>query len=89
VEVAAYYAVSEALTNTARHAASSRAELIVEERVGVLRLRVCDDGAAEPVEGSGLIGLRDRVEALGRSIDVTSPVGDGTVIEVSLPITPD
>jgi signal transduction histidine kinase len=88
VEVAAYYVVSEALTNTTKHANASRAEATVEERDSTLRLRVSDDGAggAQPRNGSGLIGLRDRVEALGGSIDVTSPVGRGTVIQVSLPI---
>jgi signal transduction histidine kinase len=88
VEVAAYYVVSEALTNTTKHAAASHAEVIVEEQDSALRLRVRDDGAggAAPQRGSGLIGLRDRVEALGGSIDVTSLVSHGTVIQVSLPI---
>jgi signal transduction histidine kinase len=60
----------------------------VEEQDSTLRLRVGDDGAggAEPQRGSGLIGLRDRVEALSGSIDVTSPAGHGTVIQVLLPI---
>jgi signal transduction histidine kinase len=88
VEVAAYYVVAEALTNTTKHADASHAEVIVEEQDGTLWLRMRDDGVggAEPQRGSGLIGLRDRVEALGGSIDVTSPVSHGTVIQVSLPI---
>jgi signal transduction histidine kinase len=88
VEVAAYYVVCEALTNATKHADASRTEVVLEERDSTLRLRVCDDGigGAEPQRGSGLIGLRDRVEALGGSIDVTSPVSQGTVIQVSLPI---
>jgi signal transduction histidine kinase len=88
VEVAAYYVVCEALTNATKHADASRTEVVLEERDSTLRLRVCDDGigGAEPQRGSGLIGLRDRVEALGGSIDVTSPVRQGTVIQVSLPI---
>jgi signal transduction histidine kinase len=89
VEVAAYYVVSEALTNTAKHADASHAEVVVEERGNTLWLRVADDGVggAKPQSGgSGLIGLRDRVEALGGSIHLTSPVGHGTVIQVSLPI---
>ena len=55
-----------------------------------LRLRVSDDGVGggQPDEGTGLTGLRDRVEALGGSIDVTSPAGRGTVLNVSLPIEP-
>ncbi|MFC5263142.1 GAF domain-containing protein [Kribbella qitaiheensis] len=88
LEVATYYVVSEALTNTAKHAGASRAEVTLEERAGTLWLRVRDDGAggAAPDGGSGLVGLRDRVEALGGSIDVISPVGHGTAIDVSLPL---
>jgi signal transduction histidine kinase len=88
VEVAAYYVVCEALTNTTKHANASHAEATVEEQDSTIRLRVCDDGVggAQPQRGSGLTGLCDRVEALGGSIDVTSPVGQGTVIQVSLPI---
>ncbi|HVQ94338.1 MAG TPA: GAF domain-containing protein, partial [Mycobacteriales bacterium] len=91
VEVAAYYVVSEALTNTAKHAGPSPAEVVVQERDGTLRVVVSDDGVggAEPQRGSGLIGLRDRVEAVGGSIDVISPVGQGTTIQVSLPLHPD
>ncbi|WP_432936431.1 GAF domain-containing protein [Kribbella sp. CA-253562] len=88
VEVAAYYVISEAVTNTTKHAKASYVEVGVEERDGALRLRVRDDGVggAEPQQGSGLIGLRDRVEALAGSIDISSPVGEGTVIEVALPV---
>jgi signal transduction histidine kinase len=88
VEVAAYYVASEALTNTAKHADASHADVAVWEANGTLRLRVLDDGVggAQGQEGTGLTGLRDRVEALGGSVEVTSPVGHGTVLEVSLPI---
>jgi signal transduction histidine kinase len=88
VEVAAYYVVSEALTNTTKHANASHADVAVWEADGTLRLRVSDDGVggAQPQQGTGLTGLRDRVEALGGSIDLTSPVSLGTVLEVSLPI---
>jgi signal transduction histidine kinase len=87
VEVAAYFVVSEALTNTAKHANGSHADVVIWETDGTLRLRVSDDGlgGAQPQEGTGLTGLHDRVEALGGSIEVTSPVGHGTVLEVSLP----
>jgi signal transduction histidine kinase len=90
VEVAAYYVVAEALTNTAKHADASRAEVVVREQDGLLRLRVVDNGVggARVQEGSGLTGLRDRVEALGGSIEVKSPADEGTVIDVSLPIDP-
>ena len=88
VDVSAFFVVSEALTNTAKHAGASRVEVLVEERDGVLRVWVRDDGigGADARQGSGLIGLRDRVEALGGSIEVFSPIGKGTTIEVFLPI---
>jgi signal transduction histidine kinase len=91
VEVAAYYVISEALTNTAKHARASLARVVAEERDGLLYLSIGDDGigGAEPAEGSGLIGLRDRVEALGGSIHVTSPRGEGTLIVVELPVRPE
>jgi signal transduction histidine kinase len=87
VEVAAYYVVSEAVTNTAKHANGSHADVVIWETDGTLRLRLSDDGVggAQPQEGTGLTGLHDRVEALGGSIEITSPVGHGTVLEVSLP----
>jgi signal transduction histidine kinase len=90
VEVAAYYVISEALTNTVKHARASHARVVVQQRDGVLSLSVDDDGVggAEPARGSGLIGLRDRVEALGGSIQVTSHSGKGTVIAVELPLRP-
>jgi signal transduction histidine kinase len=90
VEVAAYYVVSEALANTVKHAEASHAEVVVDEREGRLHLRIADDGAggARPERGTGLTGLRDRVEALGGSIDVASPAGHGTVIRVDLPTQP-
>jgi signal transduction histidine kinase len=88
LEVATYYVVSEALTNAAKHARASRAVVSLEERDDALRLTVRDDGAggAEAGGGSGLVGLRDRVESLGGSILVVSPVGHGTAIHVSLPL---
>jgi signal transduction histidine kinase len=88
VEVAAYYVVSEAVTNTTRYAGASYVEVTVERHDGTLRLSVRDDGVggADPGRGSGLTGLRDRVEALGGAIGITSPAGDGTVIQVSLPV---
>jgi signal transduction histidine kinase len=87
VEVAAYYVVSEALTNATKHAGASQADVLVDQRDGTLSLSVRDDGAggADPERGSGLIGLRDRVEALGGSMELSSPLGQGTLIQVSLP----
>jgi signal transduction histidine kinase len=88
VEVAAYYIVSEALTNTAKHARASVVYVAVEVRHGVLELSIRDDGSggADPACGSGLIGLTDRVDALGGTIEVASPVGQGTTLRVRLPV---
>jgi signal transduction histidine kinase len=63
-------------------------QLAEEERDGCLHLSIRDDGAggADPARGSGLIGLRDRVEALGGSLEVSSPPGQGTLILVNLPL---
>ena len=88
VEVAAYYVAAEALTNAAKHAAASQAHVTLERHDGVLRLQVSDNGigGADPSTGSGLTGMRDRVEALGGSLAVRSPRGHGTVLDVALPI---
>jgi PAS domain S-box-containing protein len=88
VEVAVYYVVSEALTNTAKHAHASAVHVAVEARDGVLELSIRDDGSggADPTRGSGLIGLADRVDALGGTIEVASPVGQGTTLLITLPI---
>ncbi len=88
VEVAAYYVVSEALTNAAKHSDASYVGVSVSERDGVLHLSIGDDGVggADPLGGSGLIGLRDRVEALGGTIGIKSPPGTGTTVQVTLPV---
>jgi signal transduction histidine kinase len=88
VEVAAYYVVSEALTNAAKHANASVVHVDVEPKDGSVRLSIRDDGVggADPRQGSGLIGLGDRVEALGGKIEITSPPGSGTALLVTLPI---
>ena len=67
VEVAAYYVVSETLTNTAKHAYASVVRVVVEAHDGVLALSIRDDGrgGADPAGGSGLVGLADRIDALG------------------------
>ncbi|MDT7700442.1 MAG: hypothetical protein QOJ30_2767, partial [Pseudonocardiales bacterium] len=90
IEVAAYYVVSEALTNTTKHARASYASVAVEQRDTQLHLSIRDDGVggADPAAGSGLIGLRDRVQALGGTIEVSSRPGDGTAILVELPLQP-
>jgi signal transduction histidine kinase len=87
-EVAAYYAAAEALTNTAKHAHASAVKVEVAARDGVVHLRVSDDGSggADFGRGSGLVGLKDRVEALGGRILLDSPPGAGTVLDVVLPL---
>ena len=88
VEVAAYYVVSEALTNTAKHAQASVVQVDIRVADQELRLLVRDDGAggADPSRGSGLIGLSDRVEAVGGSIEIHSPPGGGTSLLVTIPV---
>jgi Protein kinase domain len=91
VEVAAYYAVSEVVTNTAKHAQAATVNVDVTCADGVLHIVVRDNGigGADPTRGSGLVGLRDRIEALGGTISVRSPKGDGTAVEVALPLEGD
>jgi signal transduction histidine kinase len=86
VEVAAYYVVAEALTNAAKHARPTAIWVAADVVDGRLRLIVHDDGigGADPSNGSGLTGLTDRVEALGGTITVHSPPGEGTTLQVWL-----
>jgi signal transduction histidine kinase len=88
LEVAAYYVVAEALANIAKHARAESAWVDLERSDGELRLRVGDDGVggADPARGSGLIGLSDRVQAVGGAVAVESPRGGGTCLDVTLPI---
>jgi signal transduction histidine kinase len=88
IEVAVYYTVSEAVTNAAKHAGASSVRVGVEAREKTVCLSVSDDGVggAGPGEGSGLLGIRDRVEALGGRIQITSPAGEGTSLRAEIPI---
>jgi signal transduction histidine kinase len=90
VEVAAYYVVSEALTNAVKHARASVVQVDVQPRDGWLHLSVRDDGSggADPAKGTGLIGLTDRIQALDGTITIRSPRGAGTTVQVDLPTTP-
>jgi signal transduction histidine kinase len=91
VEVAAYYAVSELVVNAAKHANASTVNVDVRCTDGVLHVVARDDGigGADPARGSGLVGLRDRIEALGGTIAIRSPKGEGTDVEVTLPLDGD
>jgi signal transduction histidine kinase len=90
-EVTAYYVAAEAFTNAAKHANASAVDILIEEAGDTLRVQVRDDGVggADASRGSGLTGLRDRVEAVGGSMTVDSPAGAGTVLTVLLPGTAD
>jgi GAF domain-containing protein len=87
VETAAYYTVAEALTNAAKHAHATAADIQVAESDGVLHVRVRDNGrgGADFSNGTGLVGLRDRAEALGGHLQLHSPAGAGTTLEARLP----
>jgi signal transduction histidine kinase len=87
IEVAVYFIVAEALTNVAKHAHASEVLVDVEAIDGVVRASVSDDGVggANPSRGSGLLGLRDRVESLGGTMSLASP-SRGTTLAIELPI---
>jgi signal transduction histidine kinase len=91
IEAAAYFAASECLANAAKHSEASRIDVALTLESEALLLSVCDDGigGADPGQGSGLAGLRDRVEALGGSLEINSKPGEGTSIAVTLPCRDD
>jgi signal transduction histidine kinase len=86
--VAAYYVVSEALTNAAKYSRATVVHVHVKRRDDLLRVAVRDDGlgGADPALGSGLLGLKDRAEAIGGTISLESPPGAGTSLLVELPV---
>jgi signal transduction histidine kinase len=88
VEVTAYYAISEALANAAKHARASVVHVELDTPDTVVRLAIRDDGigGADAAQGSGLVGLRDRIEAAGGTFDVTSPAGHGTTLLIEIPV---
>ncbi|MDN3356018.1 sensor histidine kinase [Actinomadura sp. DC4] len=87
LEVALYYVVSEALTNVLKHAYATGVRVELGEEDAKVRLAVRDNGVggADPARGSGLNGLRDRVAAVGGSLQVASPAGQGTTLIVTIP----
>jgi PAS domain S-box-containing protein len=88
IEATAYFVVSEALTNVVKHSGADGADVRAQLDNGLLRVEIRDDGigGADPGRGSGLTGLRDRVEALGGTIEIASPAGSGTSVLVRIPI---
>jgi signal transduction histidine kinase len=88
VEVAAYYLVAEALTNATKHSQACEVSVRVQTQDSNLRLLIQDDGigGADPSKGSGLIGLKDRVEALGGNMQISSPQGGGTSLHITIPL---
>jgi signal transduction histidine kinase len=91
VEAAAYYFVAETVTNTTKHAEASRIDVTVERRDGRLWVCVHDDGVggADPACGSGLVGLKDRIEAFGGTMTLDSAPGAGTTLIAQLPLPED
>jgi signal transduction histidine kinase len=89
VEAAAYYVVAESLTNVARYARASAAQVRIRQDGTTLIVRVSDDGVggADPTTGSGLRGLVDRVAVLDGTLAVTSPKNEGTTVTAEIPIT--
>ncbi|MFE4518265.1 histidine kinase [Kitasatospora sp. NPDC056783] len=87
VEAVAYFTVSEALTNVAKHARANRVDLSVRTADGRLRLVISDDGVggADPTRGTGLTGLRKRAASVDGTLSVLSPLGGPTTITVELP----
>ena len=88
IEVAAYYVVSEALTNAAKHAHASVVKIDVVEQDAILKLAIRDDGVggADPSQGTGLAGLADRIEALGGRLEIVSPARSGTSLSIEIPV---
>ena len=89
IEATAYFVVAEALTNVAKHSEAKHVEVGVFVEDGCLRLRVLDDGVggAQP-DGSGLVGLADRLAVLHGRLYVESPLGGGTLVEAAIPLSP-
>jgi signal transduction histidine kinase len=87
VEAVAYFVASEALTNVTKHARASHVEMVLARSGDVLRMTITDDGVggADPMRGTGLTGLRQRVASVDGTFRITSPAGGPTVITVELP----
>jgi signal transduction histidine kinase len=89
IEVAAFFVIAEALTNATRYARAAQVAVDVVDADGRLTVQVSDDGVGGAhADGAGLTGLADRVAALDGRFDVVSPVGGGTTVRASFPLTP-
>jgi signal transduction histidine kinase len=90
IEAAAYYVISEALTNVVKYAGATAITVAVENGEDSVTVTVTDDGAggADPAAGTGLHGLHDRVAALDGTLNVVSPAGHGTRITAEIPLEP-
>ena len=87
IEASAYFVVAEALTNVAKHSGAASADVRLWVDDSALHVDVRDDGAGGArLDGSGLVGLSDRVEALGGRLLVDSPPGQGTRVGATLPL---
>jgi signal transduction histidine kinase len=88
VQAAVYFVCSEALANVVKYAAASRASVDVAVRDGRVCVEIRDDGVggADPGRGTGLIGLRDRIDSLGGVLRVISPAGAGTTVVAEIPV---
>jgi len=87
IELAAYFVVSEALTNVVKHASATEASVLLERETAALQVAVMDDGigGAHVTPGSGLAGLRDRLEALDATLTLESEAARGTTVRASIP----
>jgi signal transduction histidine kinase len=90
VETSAYFVVAEALTNAAKHARCSHADVSVRVKDGSAIVEIHDNGVggADPCAGSGLRGLADRVSALGGRLEIESPAGEGTTVRAWIALAP-
>ncbi|HEX5617428.1 MAG TPA: PAS domain S-box protein [Solirubrobacteraceae bacterium] len=88
IEATIYYIVAEALTNVARHADATQASVTIRRDADMVRCEVTDDGrgGADISRGTGILGLRDRAEAAGGTLTLTSPPGEGTTVAAALPL---
>jgi signal transduction histidine kinase len=90
VEATAYFVIAEALTNVAKHARAGEARVTVRSDASALRVEIADDGVGGAFPGgSGLLGMEDRLEAVGGRLEILSPPGGGTTLRVAIPLAAD